>query len=441
MRPRPLSRVALASAVLAMLAMAAPAADTSHVTTPRQFFGFDIGDDYKLATYTQFAAYWRTLGRESNRLKLVEIGQTSEGRPQLMAIVTSPENLKRLNHYKEIARRLALAEGLTDDQARALAREGKAVVWIDGGLHATEVLGAHQLIETVYQLVSRTDPETERFLRDVIILFVHANPDGMELVSNWYMREADPAQRTLSNVPRLYNKYAGHDDNRDFYMANLAETTNMNRIMFHEWFPQIVYDHHQTGPAGTVMFAPPFRDPFNYNLDPQVPIEIDLIGAALNSRMVAEGKPGVTSRKGSTYSSWWNGGLRTIGYFHNMIGLLTETIGSPTPMRIPFIPSKQLPDSNQYDPIEPQVWHFRQSIEYSVTANRAVLDIASRNRENFLFNIYRMGRNSIERGSRDTWTITPRRVQAAEAALKRAADDEPRDEFEKLMRAPSMRDP
>jgi hypothetical protein len=424
-----------------MLAMAAPAADTPHVTTPRQFFGFDIGDDYKLATYTQFAAYWRTLARESNRLKLVEIGQTSEERPQLMAIVTSPENLKRLDHYKEIARRLALAEGLTDDQARALAREGKAVVWIDGGLHATEVLGAHQLIETVYQLVRRTDPETERFLRDVIILFVHANPDGMELVSNWYMREADPAQRTLSNVPRLYNKYAGHDDNRDFYMANLAETTNMNRIMFHEWFPQIVYDHHQTGPAGTVMFAPPFRDPFNYNLDPQVPIEIDLIGAALNSRMVAEGKPGVTSRKGSTYSSWWNGGLRTIGYFHNMIGLLTETIGSPTPMRIPFIPSKQLPDSNQYDPIEPQVWHLRQSIEYSVTANRAVLDIASRNRENFLFNIYRMGRNSIERGSRDTWTITPRRVQAAEAALKRAADDEPRDEFEKLLRDPSMRDP
>jgi hypothetical protein len=424
-----------------MLAMAAPAADTPHVTTPRQFFGFDIGDDYKLATYTQFAAYWRTLARESNRMKLVEIGRTSEGRPQLMAIVTSPENLKRLDRYKEIARRLALAEGLTDDQARALAREGKAVVWIDGGLHATEVLGAHQLIEAVYQLVSGTDPETERFLRDVIVLFVHANPDGMELVSNWYMREADPAQRTLSNVPRLYNKYAGHDDNRDFYMGNLAETTNMNGIMFHEWFPQIVYDHHQTGPAGTVMFAPPFRDPFNYNLDPQVPIEIDLIGAALNSRMVAEGKRGVTSRKGSTYSSWWNGGLRTIGYFHNMIGLLTETIGSPTPMRIPFIPSKQLPDSNQYDPIEPRVWHFRQSIEYSVTANRAVLDIASRNRENFLFNIYRMGRNSIERGSRDTWTITPRRVQAAEAALKRAADGQPRDEFEKLLRDPSMRDP
>jgi hypothetical protein len=233
----------------------------------------------------------------------------------------------------------------------------------------------------------------------------------------------------------------------------------MNRVMFLEWFPQIVYNHHQTGPAGTVMFAPPFRDPFNFNFDPQVPIEIDLIGAALNSRMVAEGKPGVTTRRGSSYSTWWNGGLRTITYFHNMIGLLTETIGSPTPMSIPFVVSKQLPDSNLYAPIEPQVWHFRQSIDYSITANRAVLDIASRYKENFLFNIYRMGKNSIERGSRDSWTPTPRRVIAADEAVNGtrgradASSDEPlvaagvvartgtHDQFETLLRNPAQRDP
>ncbi len=455
------SRRSLALAVLLTAAVAAvPAAETTSATSPKQFFGFSIGDDYKLANYTQLTEYWRKLEKESNRMKLVEIGKTSEGRPQLMAIVSSPENLKKLDRYREIARRLALAEGLSDDQAHALAKEGKAVVWIDGGLHATEVLGAHQLIETVYQLVNRTDPETLRFLDDVIVLCVHANPDGMELVSNWYMREQDEKRRSTEQLPRLYNKYAGHDNNRDFYMSNLAETTNMNRVMFQEWFPQIVYNHHQSGPAGTVMFAPPFRDPFNFNFDPQVPIEIDLIGAALNSRMVTEGKPGVTTRKGSSYSTWWNGGLRTITYFHNMIGLLTETIGNPTPMSIPFVVSKQLPDSSLYSPIEPQVWHFRQSIDYSVTANRAVLDIASRNRENFLFNIYRMGKNSIERGSRDSWTPTPRRVIAADAAVNgtrsgrgEAAGDEPfagtgvfarggtREQFETLLRNPAQRDP
>ena len=452
-RSRGLAITALFVAAVATV----PAAQSSSVTTPKQFFGFNVGDDYQLFNYTQYSEYIRKLEKETNRMKVVEIGKTSEGRPMLMAIITSPENLKKLDHYRDISRRLALAEGLTDEQAHALAKEGKAVVWIDGGLHATEVLGAAQLTEMIYQMVSRTDPETTRFLEDDIVLCTNVNPDGMELVSNWYMREKDPQKRSLANVPRLYNKYAGHDDNRDFYMANLAETTNINRVMYQEWFPQIVYNHHQTGPAGTVMFAPPFRDPFNYNFDPQVPNEIDLVGAALNERMITEGKPGVTTRRGSSYSTWWNGGLRTEVYFHNMIGLLTETIGSPTPMSIPFIPSKQLPDSSLYYPIEPQPWHFRQSIDYSITANRAVLDIASRQKEHFLYNIYRMGKNSIERGSRDTWTTTPHEIAAAEKALAAARGGAQaqeafggggrggaagtREQFEKLLRDPATRDP
>src|SRR5690606_17302000 len=163
--------------------------------------------------------------------------------------------------------------------ARRLAAEGKAVVWIDGGLHATEVLGAQQLLETVYQLVSRDDPETLRILNDVIVLAVHANPDGMDLVSNWYMREPGPPTPSPRGIPRLYQKYIGHDNNRDFYMSTQPETENMNRVLFHEWFPQIVYNHHQTGPTGTVLFAPPFRDPFNYNVDPLVITTLDQVGA------------------------------------------------------------------------------------------------------------------------------------------------------------------
>ncbi|MGH9311409.1 MAG: M14 family metallopeptidase, partial [Vicinamibacterales bacterium] len=437
-----------------LLLVMAAGAGAQTVTSPKQHFGFNIGDDYQLATYTQFVDYWRKLDRESDRMKVVEIGKTAEGRPQLMAVVTSPQNHRNLDKYKDISRRLATAEGLTDEQAQALAREGKAVVWFDGGLHATEVLGAHQLIETVYQLVSRTDAETLRFLDDLVILAVHANPDGMELVSSWYMREQNPQMRgTGPGIPRLYQKYVGHDNNRDFYLSSQPESTNMNRVLYHEWFPQIMYNHHQTGPAGTVMFAPPFRDPFNYRFDPLVPAQLDLVAAAMHSRFAAEGKRGVTSRRGANYSTWWNGGLRTTVYFHNMIGLLTETIGSPTPMRIPFLPERHLPDSNLHAPIAPQEWHFRQSIDYSVTANYAVFDIASRNRENFLFNIYRMGKNSIERGSRDTWTPAPRRIIAAEAALEaaRAARGEQappgggrggtREDFERTLRDPEMRDP
>jgi hypothetical protein len=411
--------LAIAFVVAGALASQAPAVRAQrHITSPKEQLGFNIGDDYKLANYTQFEQYWHKLARESDRMKLVEIGKTAEGRPQLMAIISSPANLAKLDRYKEISQKLARAEGLTDAQARALAHEGKAVVWIDGGLHATEVLGAAQLMETVYQLVSRNDAETMRFLNDCIILAVHVNPDGMELVSNWYMKDADTLKRN-TNIPRLYQKYQGHDNNRDFYMSSQPETRNINHVLYWEWYPQIVYNHHQTGPAGTVMFAPPFRDPFNYNYDPLVVTELDLVAAQMHSRFEAEGKPGVTMRTGSTYSTWWNGGLRTTPYFHNMIGLLTETIGNPTPTTIPFIPDQQLPRADLPYPIAPQKWHFRQSIEYSLTANRAVLDVASRERENLLYNIYRMGRNSIERGSRDSWTASPSDIDRVKLAIEK----------------------
>ena len=407
-RARALVLVALVLALASTRAGTQPQG-ASRVTTPAQAFGADIGDDYFLATYAQLEAYWKKLDQESNRMSLVDIGRTEEGRTQWMSVITAPENAATLERYREISQRLARAEGLTDEQARALAAEGKAVVWIDGGLHASEVLGAQQLIQMVYELVSRNDPETLRFLRDVIVLAVHANPDGHELVANWYMREKNPQRRTTTGVPRLYQKYAGHDNNRDFYMATQAETINMNRILFEEWIPQIVYNHHQAAPAGTVMFAPPFRDPFNYVFDPLIPVSIDLVGAAMHSRFAAEGKAGVTMRSGSTYSTWWNGGLRTTAYFHNQIGLLTETVGNPTPIDIPYVAERQLRSADLPYPIAPQKWRFRQSLEYSLTANRAVLDLASRDRETLLFNMYRMGKNSIERGSRDTWTALPHR--------------------------------
>jgi hypothetical protein len=435
--------------LLVAMVVATRAPAQTRVTSPREALGWNIGDDYRLATYTQLVGYWKTLAQESPRMELDTIGTSAEGRPQLMAIISSPENLRNLARYKDIAQRLAHAEGLTDDQARALAAEGRAIVWVDGGLHATEVLGAAQLMELVYEMVSRDDPETLRFLNDVILLAVQANPDGMELVSGWYMREPDTLKRNSNTIPRLYQKYIGHDNNRDFYAVNQPETENMTRIMFREWFPQIVYNHHQTGPAGAVLFAPPFRDPFNYNFDPLVPMQIDMLGAAMHSRFEAEGKPGATMRRGANYSTWWNGGLRTSAYFHNMIGLLTESIGNPTPVDIPFVPDRQLPSADFPYPVTPQKWHFRQSIEYSMTANRAVLDYASRYRETVLYDIYRMGRNSIERGSRDTWTIHPQRIEAVKAALRRdsvAASRGPRGgavpgKYFSVLRDPATRDP
>ncbi|RPJ84350.1 MAG: peptidase, partial [Acidobacteria bacterium] len=407
--------------VVLILTFAVTFAGQGRISTPKEVIGLNVGDDYVLANYKQLVTYWTKLDQESDRMTLVEIGKTAEERTQLMAIITSPENHKRLARYKEIAGRLARAEGLTDDEAHKLAQEGKAVVWIDGGLHATECINAQGLFEMAYQMTSRNDAETMRILNDVILLLAAANPDGMDLVSDWYMREQDTKRRSTGGLPRLYQKYVGHDNNRDSYMSNQPETENINRQMFIEWFPQIMYNQHQTGPAGSVLFAAPFRDPFNYNYDPLVPQGIELVGAAIHNRLIQEGKPGSVSRNAASYSTWFNGGVRTTTGFHNMIGILTEIIGNPTPISIPFLPNRLLPDTSQPFPIEPQaVWHQRQSIDYVMSVNRAILDLASRYREHFLFNIYRMGKNSIERGSKDYWTLTPKRVAAVEAAI--AAD-------------------
>jgi len=426
------------------------------IPSPKEYFGFNIGDDYQLGNYTQTEAYFKKLAAAApDRAKLLDIGFTEEGRHQYMMVVSSAANIKNLEHYKQISQKLAHAEGLTDEDAKALATEGKAVVWIDGGLHASEVVATQQLIEIMYQILSRTDAETQRILDNVIILFVHANPDGQELVSNWYMRDADPKKRSLNNVPRLWHKYIGHDNNRDFFMLNMKESQNISRQQFVEWMPQIIYNHHQAGPLGSVVAGPPYRDPFNYVYDPLLVTSIDAVGAAMNNRLNVENKPGYTQRAGSEYSTWWNGGLRTTAYFHNMVGLLTEIIGSPTPMNIPLVPERLIPNMATPNPVTPQVWHFRQSIDYSVSLNYAVLDYAARQREELLFGIYRMGKNSIERGSADHWTLTPRLADSVNAVIRRSGDagsDAPRtggrgsarssnsDAFDKVYRSPEYRD-
>jgi len=234
---------ACATAVVAIaitFATAVPQAQNKtaapRVTPPQDQFGYAIGDNYRLVNYTQYVDYLKKLDVQSERMIVTEIGKTEEGRTEYTAIITSPENQRRLPLIKEANRKLALAENLTDEQARQLARDGKPVVWIDGGLHATEVLGAQQLIETIYRLNTKSDPETLRILNDVVILCTLINPDGMELVSNWYMREPDEKKRSTNGVPRLYQKYIGHDDNRDFYMMNMSESVNANKMMYREWF-------------------------------------------------------------------------------------------------------------------------------------------------------------------------------------------------------------
>lgn len=425
------------------------------IPSPKSHFGFDIGDDYKLANYSQSESYFKKVDEASDRVRLVEIGKTEFGRSQPMMIVTAPANFAKLDRYKEISQTLARAE-ITKEEAEKLSVEGKPVVWIDGGLHANEVVGPHQLIETLYQLASRTDTETMKILDNVIILLVHANPDGMEIMSDWYMRKEDSTKRD-QNIPVLYQKYVGHDNNRDFYMNNMSESTNMSLQQYVEWLPQIIYNHHQSAPTGTVVAGPPYRDPFNHVFDPLLITSLDGVGAAMINRLHQEDRPGYTRLGGSVFSTWWNGGLRTTPYYHNIIGILTEIIGSPTPSSVPLVPERLIPNNANPYPITPQEWNFQRSIDYSVSLNYAILNHAVRHGDELLYNIYLMGRNSIERGEKDTWTMYPKNAKAIqdafEASQKKSENEDedevyfgnraglPKQFYDSVYQDPSKRDP
>jgi hypothetical protein len=271
----------------------------------------------------------------------------------LMAVVTSRVNHQRIDHYRGVAKRLALAEGLTDDQARALAVEGKAVVWIDAGLHATEVANTQALTEMLYQMASRDDRETLKILDEVILLAAFSNPDGLELVADWYNREREPTRRSLANLPVLYQKYIGHDNNRESLLAVMPESESIARVCYREWFPQIVFNQHQSGPAGAVLFIGAMRDPSNPYLDPLMAPSMELVSAAVHTRFVSEGKPGAVARSGASYQNWWNGGVRSTACFHNEIGILSEITGSPTPTEITFVPKNLIMSNDNPYPIEP----------------------------------------------------------------------------------------
>ncbi len=387
----------------------------AQVPSTKEFLGHDIGEDFFLADYTQLRSYWTELAKRSDRMLLQEFGTTSYGQPMVHAVISSPENLKRLGEIQALNRRLALGRDEDRRIARELATRSRSIIWIDSGMHATESVAAQNIIELAYRMTSGETEEIQRILDEVVLVVVPANPDGLEMVAKSYM-----ATKQVGRLPVLYQKYIGHDNNRDYYAANQRETRNLCRAIYHTWLPQVLYNHHQSAPRGTIIFTPPFRDPYNYNFDPIVVNGMNTVAAHMNRRFASERKPGVISRSGAPYSAWWNGGLRTMVPFHNMIGILTESFGSPNPQDLEPKIDRRVPYGDYPDPIGPQKWHARQTIEYLQTANFAILDYASRYRNDLILDQWQMARNSIERGSRDHWTTTPKLAEIAKERDARA---------------------
>jgi hypothetical protein len=415
--------VRLLGALLVILT-GANAANAQKIPRPEDALGFKPGADFKLATYDQAVSYYRQLEQASPLIKVFDLGKTSMGKPMIYAVVTSQANMAKLDRYKEITRKLSLVAGVTSDEARALAAEGKAVVYVDGGLHASECAPAQHLIQLAYDLVSGDDPNTRLVRDNVVTILVFANPDGMNLLAEWYQSNLGTPYE-VGPMPWLYHKYSGHDNNRDSYMTNLAETKNITRLVNQEWFPEILYNQHQTGPFPTRIFVPPQAEPTNPNIHPLILRWQNMVGAAMAAAFEQENKPGVVS--GFRYDSWYPGYETQAVDGHNIISILTETnlyrfatphlytlADFPEPYR-DFLPSVFYPN-----PWKGGWWRLGDAVAYNLTASKAVLHTAAVYREQLLYDKYRAGEGVMARFKREppyAWILPPDQWDPPTAAL------------------------
>lgn len=376
----------------------------AQVPTPESVLGHKPGDDYYLANYEDSLGYFQKLAAASDKIRLFNVGKTTEGRDWYIAVISSAENLRNLDKYKDIARRVALVNGLNDDQAHQLARDGKAIVHIDGGIHASEVASAQQTILLAYTLVSgENDPAIRRILDNVILtLWFSINPDGQDMVASWYRRNLGTPYE-VSPLPWLYQKYVGHDNNRDAYMNNMIESQVITREVIRNWFPMIVYCHHQSSPFPTRIWAPPFSEPVSSNVHPLMFRWTNLIGTAIGVYLEQHGMPGAM-HYGKAFDAWYPGFVDDVHLFRNVMTFWTETglyrYATPHFYTIEDFP-KNYQDLRQQvfysSPWQGGWWRLVDAVRYQLGASMSVLDTASRYREELIYNRYQAGKEVIEK--------------------------------------------
>ena len=394
--------LALVTAVPRHLAAQAPS-----VTSPERFFGFKLGADRQLARWDKIVEYFRLLERESDAIKVVDMGPSTLGNPFLLVIVSSPANLARLEELREINAKLSDPRGIPENEIRALVAQGKAVVIQSMSLHATEVGGTQMAPELAYDLVTGTDESSQRIRDEVLTLLIPSfNPDGQIMVTDWYRKTVGTEYEGV-NYPSLYHAYTGHDNNRDAFQTNMVESQYMAKVMFREWIPQAYVDHHHMGSYGARIYVPPYAEPIRPAADPLVWREMSWYGAHVAYKEEEASLSGVVNA--AIYSGWGHFGFHWITPFHNIAGMLTESASARLASPLYIHPDQLRGNTRGMPEYEAQTtfpnpwpggwWRLRDIVERQKVSAWAVLDLAARNRETVLWNAYLKAKRQTERGA------------------------------------------
>ena len=378
------------------------------IPSPESRLGFKPGADYHLARWDQVVSYFVAVDKASDRVTVQVLGESTDKRPLIAAIISRPETVKNLERFQAFQSKLADPRRFADEAEAAIAvKESKPVVVISCSIHSIETASTLMAMELLHELASSDDPETQEILDSTIVILIpSANPDGVDKVASWYDRSrGKPWEGT--GMTELYHKYAGHDTNRDWFMLNLKETQLLTHLYYKQWFPTILYDVHQMGSRGARLFVPPFYDPINPNLDPRMNQGILTIGAHMAIDLASQGKKGILTN--AMYDNWWNGGNRTAPQRHNIVAVLTEAASVKMASPV-FIEKEELrantrgftshePAVNFVDPWQGGWWRLRDIVDYELICSKSLLTLAARYRGMFQRNLMGMAKSAIAEGA------------------------------------------
>ncbi|MDP2872566.1 MAG: M14 family metallopeptidase [Bacillota bacterium] len=382
----------------------------SRVTSPQEFFGYQLGSDRKLARWDKIVEYFDLLATQSPKIKVENMGESVEGNPFLLVTISSADNIKQLEHYRAINLKLSDPRGITEDQARQLALQGKAVICQSMSLHATEVGGTQMAPELTYDLLTREDEETRRILDEVIFLmFPCFNPDGEIMVTDWYNRTLGTEYEGCT-LPWLYHKYVGHDNNRDAFAQNMPESRYVGQVMLRDWKPQAYQDHHHMGSYGPRLYIAPYCDPIHPYGDPLIWREHSWYGAHMAYKLEEAGKTGIGNAM--QFAGWAHMGYHWLTIYHNIAGMLTESasakLATPLfihPTQLRGAHARTMPEyeaqTNFPHPWPGGWWRLRDIVEQQKISAWALLDIAARCKETVLWNAYLKATRQTARGAAD----------------------------------------
>ncbi|HTB10698.1 MAG TPA: M14 metallopeptidase family protein [Bryobacteraceae bacterium] len=381
------------------------------VPTPESHFGHKIGVDNELLDWAQVVSYFEALAKSSDRIKFLELGKTVEGRAQIAAVISSPANIKNLEHYRDIQMKLSDPRKTSLAEAAKLELEGKVIVMITCSIHATEVASTHTAVEFAYRLATEdSNPKFKAILDNVIILLEPSqNPDGVDIVTKWYRKTRGTAWDG-TQPPELYHHYVGHDDNRDWYIFTQPETRN-TAALENKWHPEIVYDVHQMGANTARIFVPPWMDPVDPNIDPILASLCNSIGAGMATDLAAAGKTGIAMN--AMYDFW--SPARQYQAYHGGVRILTESASVKLATPVVIKPSDITDQALGYNPRERSwnylnpwmegTWRLRDIIDYQSIAFESLLYQAAVRRADMLRYFYEINKHNVERATPNAFVI------------------------------------